>query len=365
MSPRNRHPRNRLLPPGLSLRSDGYYVYTSPIDRRQKGLGTDKAKAVRWANAANVAAAAMSGEVTAAEWVAGKSSKNWGAWLTRYEELLADRELAQSTREGYASMMRRARRQWPEGLAISSIDTAMVAEALRGVDKDEGKKRMSQMYRGWLKDCFDRAIANGWVTVNPVAVTDAPTVAAKRARLTLGHFWLVYGADSTEQWLRYAMALALVTGQRREDIVAAKRKDVRDGHLWVEQQKTGNRVAIPLAIRLDALGMSLADVLEQCKATGILSHYLIHRTVRAGATKPGAPIFCELVTRKFTQAVARLQCDWGDRSPPTFHEIRSLSKRLYDAQGGVSTKELLGHKHQQTADLYGDPRGGWVKVSVR
>ena len=51
---------------------------------------------------------------------------------------------------------------------------------------------------------------------------------------------------------------------------------------------------------------------------------------------------------------------------PTFHEIRSLSKRLYAAQGNVDTKALLGHKDEKTAALYADPRGSEaIRVTVK
>lgn len=45
------------------------------------------------------------------------------------------------------------------------------------------------------------------------------------------------------------------------------------------------------------------------------------------------------------------------KGAPTFHEIRSLSKRLYDEQGNVDTKALLGHRTEKMGALYADPRG--------
>ena len=44
------------------------------------------------------------------------------------------------------------------------------------------------------------------------------------------------------------------------------------------------------------------------------------------------------------------------KGAPTFHEIRSLSKRLYDEQGNVDTKALLGHRTEKMGALYADPR---------
>jgi integrase len=54
--------------------------------------------------------------------------------------------------------------------------------------------------------------------------------------------------------------------------------------------------------------------------------------------------------------------DWSPADPPSFHEIRSLAKRLYDAEG-VNTKDLLGHKTERMAATYADGRGyDWVTV---
>jgi integrase len=341
---------------------NGLYSYTHPLDGREKGLGRDRIKAIQFARSANARVQQIRGELSGAQWIDGVSGKGWTDWLNRYQQLLDEREPTAATRNHRRSLMKRARAQWPAQTGVTSIEVAMVATAIRELT-DAGKHRMAQSYRSFLSDCFACAIAEGWRTDkhNPVDVTRAVKVKTKRARLTLEHFSAIYADPQLKPWLRNAMALALVSGQRREDIARAQRRDIRDGAWWVEQHKTGSRIAIPLGIRLDALGMSLADVLEQCKSTGILSHYIIHQTFpRYRGKRVAIPAFTNL----FTAAVKRLGVDWGDKSPPTFHELRSLSKRLYDAQGGVDTKQLLGHRSAGAAALYGDARGEWVKVSV-
>ena len=51
--------------------------------------------------------------------------------------------------------------------------------------------------------------------------------------------------------------------------------------------------------------------------------------------------------------------------PPTFHEQRSLSERLYRAQG-IDTQKLLGHKSSKMTDRYNDDRGKeWVTISLK
>lgn len=55
------------------------------------------------------------------------------------------------------------------------------------------------------------------------------------------------------------------------------------------------------------------------------------------------------------------------KDPPTFHELRSLSARLYEKQ--ISDKfaqHLLGHKSDTMASQYRDDRGReWDKIEIK
>ncbi|MCX7563426.1 tyrosine-type recombinase/integrase [Xanthomonadaceae bacterium XH05] len=165
--------------------------------------------------------------------------------------------------------------------------------------------------------------------------------------------------------MRNAANLALVSAQRREDIASAHFANVHDGAWWVEQSKTGQRVCIPLALRLDVAGLSLDDVVRQCRSTGVLSKYLVHQTSPRGNSPVGRKIWVDTITRRWSECIEALGLDWGGKTPPTFHEIRSLSERLYTEQGGINTQELLGHRDARSTSLYHDSRGAeWVRISV-
>jgi integrase len=167
-------------------------------------------------------------------------------------------------------------------------------------------------------------------------------------------------------WLRNAMALAIVTAQRREDIALAKFADL-DGDVWrCIQIKTGTKLRIPLSLRLDVMGLSLADVVRQCRATNVVSRNLVHQVRPYGNSPVGAPIWKDTISKAFHAEIAALEgMDWAGKQPPTFHEIRSLSERLYAAQGNVNTQTLLGHKDPRTTAIYKDARGAeWLTVKV-
>lgn len=361
MSPRRRNHINQGLPDYMRVRG-GYYSWTSPLDGREKGLGRDRASAIAWARAANAEVARLRGQQSAAEWVRGVDAKTWGGWLDLYDQILSRRKLTEATRYTYRHLMRVARAAFPAERSFASLDV----ESLAGVISpfvEAGKHSTGHAMRAWLVDCFREAIAEGWRTDNPALATRRIERSVNRARLEVDQLKAIY--ESVKQpWLRNAIALAVVSGQRREDVVRAQRRDFRDGHWWVHQGKTGAKVAIPLALRLNSFGMSLQDVLEQCKSN-VLSPHLIHQTRDSSNSKRGEAIHVATVSRGFQKAVAALDADWGGKRAPSFHELRSLSKRLYMAQGGVDTKQLLGHRSSASADRYEDARGSWVKIALK
>ena len=122
---------------------------------------------------------------------------------------------------------------------------------------------------------------------------------------------------------------------------------------------------IPVAIRLERFGMSLEDVVRQCRRTGIISKFLVHQTRARGNSPVGRRIFIDTLSKGFAVEVASLGMHWGDKTPPTFHEIRSLAERMYREQGNVDTQELLGHEDVRTTHMYHDVRGsGYIRVKV-
>lgn len=53
-----------------------------------------------------------------------------------------------------------------------------------------------------------------------------------------------------------------------------------------------------------------------------------------------------------------------DESPPTFHKIRSLLRRLYEAEYAKEfAQKLLGHKSMKMTNVYLDSRKNeWVEI---
>lgn len=70
------------------------------------------------------------------------------------------------------------------------------------------------------------------------------------------------------------------------------------------------------------------------------------------------------LTMNFSKARDKAGIEWGDGTPATFHEQRSLAERLYHTQG-IDTQILLGHKSiKQTALYHDDRKKEWKKVNL-
>ena len=225
---------------------------------------------------------------------------------------------------------------------------------------------MAQAMRSFLRDLFAAALSKGWVATNPVNATKVVDAEVRRSRLTLDDFRAIHAVALKDfsPWLARAMELALVTGQRREDVIGMGPGHVRDGRLWLVQGKTKTKISIPLGLRLDAVGWSIDDVVGRCRDVSLDKH-LVHHSKPVAQTKPGDPVRPATLTRTFAAArdQAGIKSEKG-ATPPSFHEIRSLAARLYSAQG-VDVQALLGHKSAEMTARYRDSRGAeWIEVSL-
>lgn len=363
MAPRKRATRKSGWPRGLYER-DGYFSWRSSVDGKEYGLGRNRAAAIAEAIEANLHVVGSLQKVRLVDRLRDDGPRTVLAWATKYEALLGKRRLAKNTLHMYGVWLRRFRAEFGDDVRLAAITALQVSEKLEAIE--QATPTTAKQLRGLWYDIFREAELAGWIpkNENPVRDTRTRRVSIRRARLTTEVFQRILTATKLP-WLRNAMLLALVSGQRRENVIPARFTDVHDGHWFVDQGKTGAKVAIPLELRLDALGMSLGDVVKGCRTSGVLSPYLVHQTERHGRSRPGAPIALQRATDAFTAEVAALGLDWGDRTPPTFHEIRSLAKRMYERQGGIDTKVLLGHKSDSSAELYADARGAeWIHVKV-
>lgn len=242
--------------------------------------------------------------------------------------------------------------------ALTVADCAKLIEGIA----DEGKARMSEAVRTRLIQVCRRGQQLGWLSTNPAEVTRNDRAKVKRGRLTMETFWKIHEkAPEVATWLQRAMMIGLVLGADRMTIAGLQRSNVANGLLTYQRQKTKAVIAVPLALRLDVAGVSLAELVAE--RGRVLSRHLLHHTVARGMAKLGAPIHPDTMSQAFTDA--RKLAGIPDEGAPTFHELRSLCRRSYAAQGNVDVKALLGHSGERVSELYQDARGAepiFVKV---
>jgi integrase len=231
---------------------------------------------------------------------------------------------------------------------------------------DRGQQSKARRILVVARDMFAEAVFAGYLERNPASAVKPLPYRIKRARLSIRHFRLTQAALASEEtpWRRLLAVLALVTGQRRSDLVRMKFSDVWSGYLHIEQVKTGARIALPLELRLRAIGITLGDVIEQCREYEPPGATLLRKST-------GAALTGSSLSKAFAAAFARtVRWKRDDLTVPSLAEIRSLSERLYSAQG-IDTQTLLGHKRPATTAIYHDDRGlsrsegRWRKLSLR
>jgi len=117
-----------------------------------------------------------------------------------------------------------------------------------------------------------------------------------------------------------------------------------------------------MELKLEKLGLSITDVVEMALIDQGSLFALHHKTARA-QNNIGDPLHPDTISRSFKRARDDAEITWNG-TPATFHEIRSLSERLYREQG-VDTRLLCGHSHQKMTDRYNDLRGSdWSELKI-
>lgn len=363
--------------PGLSCFTDArtnkvYWRYKHPVTGKFHGLGTDEVAATAIAIEANtrLAEQQMNQLLKARDEIGSNAGKGItvSGWMKKYETLQSERLSA-----GEIKLNTFKQKSAPIGAFIAScglkimseVTVRDIAEILDGY-KNRGQNRMAQVVRMVIIDIYKEAQHAGEVPpgYNPALATKQPRNKVQRERLSFDEWSQIYDtAASMPNYIQNSMLLALVTGQRLGDIARMQFSDVWDGYLHVQQEKTGAKVAIPMALYCQALDMTLEQVISRCRDR-ILSKHIIHHHHTTAQAKRGEAVKSNTITTGFSDARKKCGITWESGAAPTFHEQRSLAERIYREQG-VNTQQLLGHKNQVQTDKYNDDRGKeWIVIAV-
>lgn len=369
MAARRREAKRRNWPAHLNQNGAGYFYWRDPDTKKSHGLGREKDHAFSEARAANLAVEQRRGTKSLAQKITEPEGKTLDVWCAEYEAIYIEtRNVTASTIKTMQAGVRAARSAPFLGRHLRSIKTDEVATFIESATATRGPQ-MAALIRKTLADIFREAEVKGLIETgkNPVSVTRIPQFEVERSRLTLEQFRAVYEkACQMEPWVARSMELAVLSGQRREDIAEMQFADVKDGFLFVTQQKSRGKVKlrIPVSVRLDVLNLSLDDVIKRCRDS-VVSKSMIHHARHIGKQKPGYPVDKDSLTRGFRLARTAAEIEWEEGgTAPTFHELRSLAARLYTKQYGAEfAQAILGHKSASMTEMYRDTRGAeWTEV---
>ncbi|OQS36645.1 hypothetical protein B0T40_09625 [Chromobacterium haemolyticum] len=366
-----------------------YYYWKHPITKKEFGLGYDFADAASQAREANAELEyrkPLKNNLT--ERIKGRDTKTFHAWLDVYQDILSKRKgkggrpRSDNTKRTEKSKIKYIRGAFEAGILITNITPQDCKKAIDPLI-DQDKVRLAQSIHSTLTDCFNEAIANEWLDIgkNPVLLIKKPQPVVKRARINLAQFKRILerGKKDKDPWFETALMLAILTAQRVGDIADMKYSNIKTDseskieYLHIIQAKEKHPIRIPLDLSLPSFpGVALRSIIEKSQKTKVKgATNICHHRVNIGVAKAADSVHEQTMSKAFTEVLRDEFSDeeqaheWPGKNPPTFHEIRSLAKRLHlNLKTGVNTKTLLGHTSDDSADLYADPRGEWWTVDI-
>lgn len=274
-------------------------------------------------------------------------------WAIEYEKIIMLRQISEHTKINRKCSLKHVVKHIG-GESIGSVKPIRIGKMIRDIQAISPQTAKRVLFEA--RDFFNEAVMAGIINSNPAAPIKPPVARVSRHRLSFNQ-WLAiraYAVHNQPPWVSRMLDLALVTGQRRSDLRVIGPANVWDDRLHIEQVKTGTRIALPLGLRLDVIGKTIGEVIEDCRGYANQGDTFLRR-------KSGKMLVDASLSARFEEAREGAGLSWETGFPPSLHECRSLSERLYREQG-IDTKTLLGHKHQSMTDVYNDDRGLTAKA---
>jgi len=308
------------LPPHMHRKGKSLYYVTSTSPRQWIKLGSDINEARRkWAD------------------------------LERVDENPEDRTFAVIARRYRREVMPlkalRTRRDNEAELAkLEAVFGQVPIDAIKPADVREymdirGQRARTRANRekALLSHIFNQARAWGYTNApNPCAGIHGHRESGRDRYVTDAEYAVVW--EAADEALRDAMDLALLTGQRPADVLKMDRADIREGALWVKQNKTGKM----LRIEIDE---GLAAVIER-----VLSRE--HQRV-------GPALVQNAAGDRLTYTALRGRFEKARTSAGVTFQFRDLRAKAATDTGDLShAQKLLGHKSRNMTEKYTRARIG-------
>lgn len=311
---------NKELPRGLHLKGGRYYHVTSTTPRKWTPLGSDRLQAlVGWAR------------IEGAE--PDPSARTFEVIAARYlREVIPGK--AQRTQRDNLIELDRLNAVFGKVL-IESIKPFHVRQYLdvRG----QTAKARANREKALLSHLFNKAREWGYTDApNPCQGVKGFTEAGRDRYVTDAEFKAVWA--KAHETVRDAMDIALLTGQRPADVLKIKREDIRDGALWITQNKTGAKRAIEITGELRQVIERIND-----RKRDRYSAFLI----QDDNGKPLSPL------------ALRSRFDKARKAASVSFQFRDIRAKTASDTGDLGhSQRLLGHKNRDMTEHYVRERVG-------
>ena len=364
MAPRRRSSKNSDLPEHL-YDNGGYFRYRHPLTGTYHQMGTDKRLAIQAARKLN---AQLIQPTDLVRRVLGDDKFTWAQLVKRF---IDERQAKEGKKDSTTKEESYRLQHIADGLGHISLHDTTQRLLSEWLDKTFTNNAYTK-HRGTLVKLMDFGIAKGMFpdgqsNLAASTLTERESVKVRQV-LTIDQFHAIKAQAAP--WLQVAMDLAIVTLQRRSDLIKMKYTDIRDGCLFVIQRKTeahGERAHLRIAV-----GTTLGEIIARSRALPPLSPFIVHRVPDRKVKFEGQEHHSQVRDQTLTKAFARARdlCEIFAGMPvearPTFHEIRGLGGAQYLDQG--YSKEyvnlLMGHTTMRMTEGYTDQHGNWTECAA-
>ncbi len=312
--------KNHHLPPHMAQKGQAYYYVTNSTPRKWIPLGNDLHQArLKWAE--------LEREPIDTQ------DKTFAVIAERYRREVLNQK-AQRTQRDYREALERLVSVFGH-IPIDAITPQDVREYmnLRG----EKAKVRANREKAMLSTLYNHAREWGYTTAaNPCAGVKGFKEAGRDRYVEDAEYLAVWQAASAP--IQDAMDIAYLTGQRPADVLKMRRSDIRDGFLWVTQNKTGQKLRVEI---IGTLKTVLDRVLRRPRAASGLS--LIQN-------EKGQPLSISELRGGFDRAREKAGVSFQ------FRDLRA--KAATDTEDLHHAQKLLGHTTRAMTEHYTRKRIG-------
>ena len=311
---------HRDLPPSLHVKGKWHYHVTSTAPRKWTPLGADRARALlEWARI----------EGTEPD----PSVRTFDVIALRYEREVMPGKAVRTQQDNLKELV-----------YLKAVFGRVLIEAIKPhhvrayLDKrGEKAKARANREKALLSHIINKAREWGYSDApNPCQGVKGFTEVGRDRYVTDAEFEAVHAA--AHPTVRDAMDVALLTGQRPADVLKIRRDDIRDGALFITQNKTGAKRAIEVT-------GELAQVIERINARPRerLSAFLIQ-------DDNGRPLSTLALRGRFDKA---------RKAAGVAFQFRDIRAKTASDTGDLGhSQSLLGHKTRDMTEHYVRPRIG-------